>query len=48
MGDSAHVAHEYPVQMAADYPHRLGDVVDGDVVEVVELDEFDRAVTYWR
>ena len=39
--DRSHVAHEYPVQMAAADAHSLGDIVDADVMGIVELDILD-------
>ena len=40
-GAFAHIEHEHPVQVAAGNAHALGDIVNGDVVGVVELDVFD-------
>ena len=40
-GAFAHVEHEHPVEVAAGDADALGDVVDGDVVGVVELDVLD-------
>ena len=40
-GALADVQHEHPVQMAAGDAHALGDIVDGDIVRIIELDVLD-------